>query len=98
MKLKLDKELNSEETKPAPPEAVEDMMYGMKTDPSNNAADAIPKEESERLPDTSSIRSCSMTPFAACVFCSGTIVNCDMLDVPCRLEPAQDHRQMLKSE
>lgn len=81
MKLKLDKELNREETKPAPPDADEDMMYGIKLAPSNNAADAVPKEESERLPDISSMRSCSITPLAVCVFCNGTIVNCDILDV-----------------
>lgn len=67
-------------------------MYGMNVVPSNNADDAVPKDESARLPDIKSMRSDSITPFAACVSWRGTIVSCDILEVPLRLDPIRRPR------
>ena len=50
-------------------------MYGMKFWPSNNADDALPKEEETNDPDTINILSDSTIGLEACVFCNGTIVN-----------------------
>jgi hypothetical protein len=64
VKLKLEIEWNREDTRPGAPEDEEDIMYGMNVDPSNSADDAMPKDESASAPDTSSMRSDSITPFA----------------------------------
>jgi hypothetical protein len=87
VKLKLEMEWNRADTSPGAPEDEDDMMYGMNVDPSNSAEDATPKVESASAPDTSSMRSDSITPLAVCVFCRGTIVNWDILEESSRLVP-----------
>lgn len=64
MKLKLEMEWNREDTRPGVPEDDDDIMYGMNTNPSNSADDAMPKVESANAPDTSNMRSDSITPLA----------------------------------
>jgi hypothetical protein len=66
----------------------------MNVDPSNSAHDAMPKDKSASAPDIRSMRSDSITPLAAWVFCRGTIVNCDMLEEPSRLVP-RDYEALL---
>lgn len=68
MKLKLATDVNSDATDPAPPETVEETMYGMKLVPSKRAVDAFPNDESSNEPEIISIRSDSMILLAACVF------------------------------
>lgn len=82
VKLKLVKEWNREETKPGEPDDEDDIMYGMKVDPSNRADDATPNDESANAPDTKSMRSDSITPLLACESCRGTMVSCEMFEEP----------------
>ena len=65
MKLKVGLELNNAERTPGDPEADVDVMYGIKLWPSNNAAEALPKDESSRRPEIMSIRSDSMMLLAS---------------------------------
>jgi hypothetical protein len=58
--------------------------------PSNKADETLPKEEAASEPETMSIRSGSMTPFAGWVFCNGTIVSWEIFVVPCSVDPAMD--------
>lgn len=63
MKVKLEIEWKREDTRPGAPEDEADIMYGINVDPSNNADDAIPKDKSTSAPETSSMRSDSITLF-----------------------------------
>ena len=75
MKLKEEKEWKIENTAPGEPVEEDDVRYGMKACPSNNAEEMLPKEGSVREPEIRSIRSCSITPLELWVFCNGTIVS-----------------------
>ena len=89
MKLKVLKEWNREDTEPGEPDCEVDTMYGINDWPSKRAEDAFPNEESESVPDTMRTRSDSMMPLPSCVFCRGTIVNCETSVVPSSVEPSK---------
>lgn len=52
-------------------------MYGMKFWPSQSTADAFPKSESTREPESINIRSDSITPLASWLSWRGTMDNDD---------------------
>jgi hypothetical protein len=88
MKLNEEKEWNKAEMEPGVPVDDVETMYGTRVRPSNRAEEALPKFESERSPETMSIRSGSMTPSAGCVSCSGTIVSWETFVLPCSVDSA----------
>ena len=88
-KLKFAIELNKPATVPGEPDWEVDTTKGVNDAPSNRADEALPKDESDSVPDIIKTRSGSMIPLLACVFCRGTMVNCETSVPLWRVEPAR---------